>query len=171
MRSTSTSPVHALLGLPEISARGILHSIVFEALPPHAQHAIRTTTDEQQRVLLACEAGDDLPVIEQMYEDFIAGPARRRAQGVALAQIDNLDDSFLAGLLREIDRQWLRVSQPIEAIEVISTHPAGWAVRVSYADGQRRLATPPESQSYSSQAKAQDRAQQIKETAIHMGLV
>ncbi|GAB2750432.1 hypothetical protein GCM10027019_31370 [Melaminivora jejuensis] len=170
MHSTSNSPVRALLGLPEINACGILHSIVFKALPPAAQHAIRATADEQQQVLLACEAGDDLPAIAQMYEDLITAPAQRRAQGVALAQIENLDNSFLSGLLRESDRQWLRVSQPIEAIEVVA-HQAGWAVRVSYNDGQQRLATALQGQSYSSQAQAQDRAQQIKETAANMGLI
>ena len=41
------------------------------------QDAIRSATDSQAKARIAMEAGDQLPVIAEMYEHYVAAPARR----------------------------------------------------------------------------------------------
>ena len=71
---TIQSPTLALLAVPAINAGGLENSIVFHQLPAAAQDAIRSTTDPQTKVQIAVEAGDQLPVMAEMYEHYVAAP-------------------------------------------------------------------------------------------------
>ena len=135
---TSPSLTSELLALPELNTRGVIHSVVFHALPLAAQQSIRATADEQERMRLACEAGDGLTSIAQMHRDLIAAPAQRRTQGVAFPQIEDLDNSFLRGILQECDRQWIRPDVRLLRAEPMQV-AGDWSVKVIYADTAERM--------------------------------
>jgi hypothetical protein len=132
--SNTPSPVLALLALPSIGRAGVERSIVFAHLPPHVQDEIRRTPCEADKRAVAQAAGDDLIVIAQMYEHYVAAPIRREQARMGFPAIATLDDFPLPGVLREEDRAWLC---PGESIADIACVPqgVGFAVRLYYADG------------------------------------
>ena len=165
---TIQSPTLALLAVPAIHAGGLENSIVFHQLPAAAQDAIRSTTDPQTKVQIAVEAGDQLPVMAEMYEHYVAAPARRFQAGSALPCWGNLDEFFLPGVLCEADRLWIRPGQAIGAIEVLP-QDGGWSVQVLYADGQVRSASLNGLPCTTAELAAQ-RQQAVQQTACVLGL-
>lgn len=165
---TIQSPTLALLAVPAINAGGLENSIVFHQLPAAAQDAIRSTTDPQTKVQIAVEAGDQLPVMAEMYEHYVAAPARRNQAGSAFPSCGNLDNFFLPGVLCEADRLWIRPGQTISAIEVL---PQGsdWGIQVRYADGQVRSASLNGLPCTTAELAAQ-RQQAVQQTACVLGL-
>lgn len=91
---TIQSPTLALLAVPAIQAGGIESSIVFHQLPVSAQAAIRNATDSQTKFQIVVEAGDPLPVMAEMYEHYVAAPARRSQAGLAFPACESLDGFF-----------------------------------------------------------------------------
>lgn len=170
MHAQTQSPVLALLNLPAIGGCGVEQSIVFAHLPEQAQAAIRSASNEQQKCDIAARAGDDLPVISQMFNDLIAGPAERAHSGEAFPGLARLGDFPLPGVLRDCDRIWLRPGQTITSIE---TQPSagGWSTVVSYADGSKRHANEAIDKNYPEQASAVQRTREVHRAAFILGLV
>ena len=166
---TIQSPTLALLAVPAINAGGLENSIVFHQLPAAVQDAIRSTTDPQTKVQIAVEAGDQLPVMAEMYEHYVAAPARRLQAGSALPCWSNLDDFFLPGVLCEADRLWIRPGQTISAIEALP-QGSGWGVQVRYADGQVRSANLNGLPCTTAEQAAQ-RQQAVQQAAYILGLM
>ena len=166
---TIPSPTRALLAMPAIHAGGLENSIVFHQLPAAAQDAIRSTTDPQTKVQIAVEAGDQLPVMAEMYEHYVAAPARRFQAGSALPCWGNLDEFFLPGVLCEADRLWIRTGQAISAVEVLP-QGSGWGVQVLYADGQVRNANANNDPCPTAEQAAQ-RQQAVQQAAYILGLM
>ena len=166
---TFQSPTLALLAVPAIHAGGIESSIVFHQLPVSAQAAIRNATDSQTKFQIVVEAGDPLPVMAEMYEHYVAAPARRVQAGSAFPSCDNLDDFFLPGVLCEADRLWIRTGQAISAVEVLP-QGSGWGVQVLYADGQVRNANANNDPCPTAEQAAQ-RQQAVQQAAYILGLM
>lgn len=172
MHTNATSPIYALLALPEIGFQGIERSVIFPLLPAAAQTAIRRATSEADKRQLAAQAGDALPVILEMYEDCVIEPQQRRSAGLAFPTFADLGNFFLPGVLHTHDRSWLRVGQQITAIEVTqeSSLAQGWQVLVRYADGEQRLAAGSGGEScFFSCADAMELAQHIRTAAFILG--
>ena len=166
---TIQSPTLALLAVPAINAGGLENSIVFHQLPAAVQDAIRSATDPQAKARIAIEAGDQLPVMAEMYEHYVAAPARRVQAGSAFPCWGTLDDFFLPGVLCEADRLWIRPGQTISAIEVL---PQGsdWGIQVRYADGQVRSANLNGLPCATAEQAAQ-RQQAVQQAAYILGLM
>lgn len=90
MHTHATSPIHALLALPEIGSQGIERSVIFPQLPAATQAAIRAVANETGKRQLAAQAGDALPVILEMYEHHITQPQQRRRAGLAFPTLADL---------------------------------------------------------------------------------
>lgn len=133
--TNSPSLIRQLLDLPAIAANGIEHSIVFPCLPEQAQQAVRAARSAEEKLQLASDAGDNLPAIAEMYEHFIAGPARRRLEGKPFANLPVLSAFPLPGVLEDADISWVRPGQRITTITA-----QGSDVMVTYADGETRIA-------------------------------
>ena len=166
---TIQSPTLALLAVPAIHAGGIESSIVFHQLPASVQDAIRSATDSQAKARIAMEAGDQLPVMAEMYEHYVAAPARRSQAGLAFPACESLDGFFLPGVLCEADRLWIRPGQAIGAIEVLP-QDGGWSVQVLYADGQVRSANLNGLPCTTAEMAAQ-RQQAVQQAACILGLM
>ena len=166
---TIQSPTLALLAVPAIQAGGIESSIVFHQLPVSAQAAIRNATDSQTKFQIVVEAGDPLPVMAEMYEHYVAAPARRSQAGLAFPACERLDGFFLPGVLCEADRLWIRPGQAIGAIEVLP-QDGGWSVQVLYADGQVRSANLNGLPCTTAEMAAQ-RQQAVQQAACILGLM
>ena len=166
---TIPSPTLALLAVPAIHAGGLENSIVFHQLPAAAQDAIRSTTDPQTKVQIAVEAGDQLPVMAEMYEHYVAAPERRNQAGSAFPSCGNLDNFFLPGVLCEADRLWICTGQAISAVEVLP-QGSGWGVQVLYADGQVRSANASNEPCPTAEQAAQ-RQQAVQQAAYILGLM
>jgi len=138
---TTPSPTRELLAVPDIGGDGVQCSILFRYLSPATQQAIRQARTESEKVDLAALEGDALPVVAQMHEHFVLGPARRKAQGMAYPTLASLDSFPLPHLLKESDRRWIRPGQHVTKVQ--GQCMAGkWSVIVTYADGVR-LSTDP----------------------------
>lgn len=161
------SPTNALLSLPAIGAGGIENSVVFHQLPGPVQEAIRGACSPQDKARIAIDAGDQLPVIAEMYDHYIAAPARRAQSGEAFPSCESLDQFFLPGVARESDRPWIRLGCSIQSVEVRENH-LGWVVEAQYVDGVVRVAV---EAPYPTANQAEHRKQEVVRTATLLGLM
>lgn len=172
MHTHATSPIHALLALPEIGSQGIERSVIFPQLPAATQAAIRAAANETDKRQLAAQAGDALPFILEMYEHHITQPQQRCRAGLAFPTLADLGNFPLPGVLHTHDRSWLRTGQQITAIELTqASSPARcWQILVRYADGEQRLAAGSDGEScFSSSADAMALAQHVRAAAFILG--
>lgn len=158
MLNSSFSRVRALLAIPSIGAEGITHSIVFPQLPTHAQAAIRQAATEQQKIAIAATAGDDLPVIAEMFQHYAVAPMQRKQQM-------NLAEFPLPGVVQASDSTWLRQGMPISRIEPIFSDNI-WGIRVVYNDAEIRQVA----EKFDSESAMEQRLQEVKLTAYIFGL-
>lgn len=153
--------------MQSIAAAGIERSVVFDYLPLEAQARIRAASSKEEKIDIAAEAGDSLPAIAAMHQHFVVAPMQRLLAGVAFPALDNIDRFPLPGILREEDRDWLRMGQTI--VQTVVRERAGrWIVEVEYADGETRTATP--TGAMKSQVQAHQLEMHIKKAARILGL-
>lgn len=169
MRDQTQSPVHALLALPAIGGGGVEQSIVFANLPEQVQSLIRAAQGEQAKREIAARAGDELPLVAEMYEHYVRGPAERANNGQPFPGLERMSDFPLPGVLNDCDQHWLRPGQAVRLIE--NAHYAGvWNVLVHYADGEVRCANAT-ALPYAQQASAEQRISEVQRAAYVLGLV
>ena len=157
-----------LLALPDINSRGVVHTVVFAALPHAAQQAIKASENEDERAALTCEAGDREPLIRQMHHDLVEMPAKRRAQGLVFPTIDNLADSFLRTMVKDEDREWMVREGKIQSISP-EQRTDSWMVRVAYTDGTARTVS--EKEAPLDEQGAKTLAERIAQTATLFGML